>query len=80
MQEGLTFANRFHADLVKIAKRPVKEYTPCILYAIGIGDKADVETLYNNVRDPNSRQPIPIYYDEVMAGFYFIYAWVEHKA
>ncbi len=78
LEEGNAFATRFHDDLTNIAKRPANAYTPCILYAIGIGHRADVEIHFNNVRDPNNDQPIPIYYEEVMPGAFVIYAWVEY--
>ena len=77
-EQGTAFANRFHDDLKKITRRPADKYTPCILYVTGIGHQADVETQYNNVPDPNNKKPIPIYYEEVLQGFFLIYAWVEH--
>ena len=78
LEQGLTFADRFHKDLTKIAKRPANELTPCILYATGIGRQADVQVAYTNVLDPNNQQPIPLYYEEVAQGVFLIYAWVEH--
>ena len=78
LEQGIAFANRFHDDLKKIAKRPDNANTPCILYATGIGHREDVETPYTNVPDPNNKQPIPIYYEEVVQGAFLIYAWVEH--
>ena len=74
LEEGLEFANRFHKDLTKIARKPC---TPCILYAIGLGHREDVEIEYTNVPDPNNNQPIPIYYKEVVQGLFLVYAWVN---
>lgn len=78
LENGLEFANRFHKDLIKIAERPAGENRPCRLYATGLGFRDDVEIEYTNVRDPNTNQPIPIYYDEVVQSLFLIYSWVDY--
>ena len=77
-EESDAFGDRFVDSLKKIAKRQANRFTPCILYAIGIGRYEDVERYYAHVPDPNREYPIPLYHDEEMQGRFLIFGQVEH--
>ncbi|KAK3939371.1 hypothetical protein QBC46DRAFT_388064 [Diplogelasinospora grovesii] len=80
-EEGIAFADRFHADIVKVAKRPAEENTPCVLYAIGLTtDEEDLAQAYVPVRDPNGPigQSLVINYTQVVQGLWMLYVAVPH--
>ncbi len=74
IEQDLSFADRYHADMVKVTRQPKEANRPCYLYAIGITTvQADCTIQYNTVYHPITHLPVPIYYYEVVQGLYMLY-------